>query len=126
MKGRKDNAMDAHTRQPPLDIDTASSEEVRNEAWRLRREITQWKQERRTLAARINSVNAQLPLTIADLLELALDAGGFETVNELIDDVAREVSQRADACKRRDKRRATILQDLHDRLYAGSPESEEP
>jgi hypothetical protein len=117
--------MDPHTRQPPLDIDAASPEEVRNEAWRLRREFAQLKEERRALDAAINSVNAQLPLTIADLLELALDAGGFETVDELIDDVASAVSQRADACKRRDKPRARILLRLYDRLAAGAPADED-
>lgn len=117
--------MDARTRQPQLDIAAASPEELRNEAWLLRREITQAKEERAELRSGISQVSAQLPLTIADLLELALDAGGFETVDELIDDVAREVSQRADACKRRNKARAQILQQLCDRLAAGSPEDED-
>jgi chromosome segregation ATPase len=116
--------MDAHTRQPLLDVTTASLEEMRAEVWRLRREIEPLKEERRALAAASREVNAQLPQTIADLLELALDSGGFETADERIDDVASEVSQRADACKRRNKPRARILQDLHDRLNAGSPESE--
>jgi hypothetical protein len=116
--------VDARTRQPPLDLTTASPEELRNEAWRLRREIEQAKEERAALHGASREVNAQLPQTIADLLELALDAGGVETVDELIDDIARTVSQRADACKRRDKPRARILQALYDRLDAGSPESE--
>lgn len=117
--------MAAHTRQPPLDINAASPKELRAEAWRLRREIEQAKEERAALRDASREVNAQLPHTIADLLELALDAGGFETVDELIDDIARTVSQRADACKRRNKARAQILQQLYDRLEASSPENED-